>query len=154
MPAKKNQTRYAFYGRVSSDRQDVENSMSTQQAAAARFVEANGGKIVRSYEDEAKSGKVEQRPAFQQMIHDAADESHPFDAILVWKHSRFARNRKISITYKSLLAEYGVRVISISENIGDGPAGRMVEGIIESVDEFHSANMGADIKQGEPWPKF
>ena len=71
MPAKKNQTRYAFYGRVSSDRQDVENSMSTQQAAAARFVEANGGKIVRSYEDEAKSGKVEQRPAFQQMIHDA-----------------------------------------------------------------------------------
>ena len=30
----------------------------------------------------------------------------------------------------------------------------MVEGIIEAVKEFHSANMGADIKQGEPWPKF
>lgn len=48
------------------------------------------------------------------MIHDATDDNHPFDVILVWKHSRFARDRKISITYKSLLAEHGVRVISIS----------------------------------------
>ena len=48
------------------------------------------------------------------MIHDATDDSHPFDVILVSQHNRFARDRKISITYKSLLAEHGVRVISIS----------------------------------------
>ena len=148
MPARKTQLRYALYVRVSSDRQDVENSTSAQIAAATRWVETNGGKIVITYQDDAKSGKVEQRPAFQQMIRDATDENPPFDAILVWKHSRFARNRKISITYKSLLAEHGIRVISISENTGEGPAAQMVEGIIESVDEFHSANMGVDIKQG------
>ena len=148
MPARKTQLRYALYVRVSSDRQDIENSTSAQIAAATRWVETNGGKIVITYQDDAKSGRVEQRPAFQQMIRDATDENQPFDAILVWKLSRFARNRKISITYKSLLAEHGIRVISISENTGEGPAGRMVEGIIESVDEFHSANMGVDIKQG------
>ena len=55
------------------------------------------------------------------MIHDATDDSHPFDVILVWKHSRSpetaqprGRLCKISITYKSLLAEHAVRVISIS----------------------------------------
>ena len=145
MPQRKRTKLYVLYARVSSDRQDVDNSMSTQEAAAARFVETHGGTIIRIYRDEAKSGKVEHRPAFQEMIRDAADPDKTFDAILVWKHSRFARNRKVSITYESMLAELGISVVSISENTGDGPAGRMVEGIIESVDEFHSANMGADI---------
>ena len=83
MPARKTPLRYALYVRVSSDRQDVENSTSAQKAAATRWVETNGGKIVRTYQDDAKSGKVEQRPAFQQMIRDATDENQPFDAILV-----------------------------------------------------------------------
>ena len=148
MPPGKLHKRYVLYARVSSNRQDIENSMSSQEAAAARFVETYGGTITRTYRDEAKSGKVEHRPGFKQMIRDAADPEKTFDAILVWKLSRFARNRKVSIIYKSMLAEHGISVISISENTGDGPAGRMVEGIIESVDEFHSANMGADIKQG------
>lgn len=106
--------------------------MSAQEGAAQRYIDANGGQSVRTYRDEAKTGKVEHRPGFQQMIKDAADPARTFDAILVWKHNRFARNRKVSITYKALLAELGIRVISISENTGDGPAGRMVEGITES----------------------
>ena len=47
--------------------------MSTQESAAARFVETHGGTIIRTYRDEAKSGGVERRPAFQQMIQDATD---------------------------------------------------------------------------------
>ena len=148
MPRKKQEIRYAEYLRVSSDRQDIENSVSGQQAALRRYVEAHGGKIVRTYKDEAKTGKIDQRPGFQQMIRDAGDEPKPFDAILVWKHNRFARDRKVSVIYKSMLADHGIRVISISENTGDGPAGRMVEGIIETVDEYTSANMGEDIKRG------
>ena len=96
MPQRKRTKLYVLYARVSSDRQDVDNSMSTQEAAAARFVETHGGTIIRIYRDEAKSGKVEHRPAFQEMIRDAADPDKSFDAILVWKHSRFARNRKVS----------------------------------------------------------
>lgn len=148
MPRKATELRYALYVRVSSDRQDIENSMSAQEAAARRFVEAHGGRIVVTYRDEAKTGKVALRPGFQNMIADAGKEPCPFDAVLVWKFSRFARNREVSVAYKAMLAEYGIRVISISENTGDNPAGRMVEGIIESVDEFHSANMSVDIKQG------
>ena len=148
MPRKPRNIRYVLYARVSNDRQDVDNSMSAQEAAAQRFIDANPGQLLRTYRDEAKSGRVEHRPAFQQMIQDAADPDRTFDVVLVWKLSRFARNRKVSITYKALLAELGIRVISISENTGDDPAGRMVEGIIESVDEFHSANMAVDIKNG------
>ena len=148
MPRTKKDIRYAVYIRVSSNRQDVENSLSAQEAAAQRYVENNGGKIVKIYKDEARSGKIEHRPGFQEMIKDAAEPAKPFDAILVWKLNRFARSRKISINFKSQLSDLGIKVISISENIGDGPSGRMFEGIIESIDEFNSANMGEDIKRG------
>jgi len=67
---------------------------------------------------------------------------------LVWKLNRFARNRADSITYKMLLRNKGVEVISINEPVGDSPTGRLLEGIIESIDEFYSANLGQDIKRG------
>ena len=149
MPSRKPVTRYVIYKRVSNERQDVENSMSAQDAAGRKYVENDrNGVVLRIYEDEAKSGRVDKRPAFQQMMRDAADPDMTFDIILVWKHNRFARNRFDSINYKSYLADLGIKVVSIAEDTGEGPAGRMVEGIIESVDEYHSANMGVDIKRG------
>ena len=47
--------------------------------------------------------KAEKRPAFRDMIATAKSKEHPFDVILVWKFSRFARNQEESIVYKSLL---------------------------------------------------
>ena len=149
MPSRKRETRYAVYLRVSSDRQDVENSVTAQDAAADRYIEVRGGRRTATYKDEAKSGKIADRPGFQQMIQDAENPAtRNFDAILVWKYNRFARNRRVSAKYKGLLSDHGVKVVSITEETGDSPAGRMFEGIIETVDEYHSAGMGEDIKRG------
>ena len=50
------------------------------------------------------SGKhTEKRPEFNRMIGTAKQKPRPFDAILLWKFSRFARNREDSIVYKSML---------------------------------------------------
>ncbi len=70
------------------------------------------------------------------------------DAILVWKFNRFARDRQVSVTYKHMLKKSGVDVISINEPVDDSPAGQMLSGIIEVVDEFYSANLGQDISRG------
>ncbi len=72
----------------------------------------------------------------------------PFSAILVWKLNRFSRSRVDSVTYKTLLKNKGIRVISINEHLDESPSGQLLEGIIESVDEFYSANLGQDIKRG------
>ena len=74
-----------------------------------------------------------------------AEDPAPFAAILVWKLSRFARNREDSIIYKSFLRKHGVQVISINEPVSDRPTGRMLEGIIEVIDEFYSAKRGQDV---------
>jgi site-specific DNA recombinase len=82
------------------------------------------------------------------MIATAKLKNPPFQAILVWKLNRFSRSRWDSVTYKTLLKNKGIRVISINEHLDDSPSGQLLEGIIESVDEFYSANLGQDIKRG------
>ncbi len=68
--------------------------------------------------------------------------------ILGWKLNRFSRNRIDSITFKELLSKRGIRVVSINEPLENNPSGKLLEGIIEGMDEFYSANLGQDIKRG------
>ena len=72
----------------------------------------------------------------------------PFDVILVWKLSRFARNREDSIIYKSLLRKRGIQIVSINEPVDDSPAGALFEGMIEVIDEFYSANLSQEARRG------
>ncbi len=82
----------AIYARVSSDRQDVDLSVSAQLKHLREYARANGYETVREYVDEAETGRTTRRPKFQQMIVDARRRSKPFDVILVYKYSRFTRN--------------------------------------------------------------
>jgi len=82
------------------------------------------------------------------MIRETKRRFPSFQAILVWKLSRFARNRQDSILYKSMLKKRGIEVISISEPIGDTPQGQLMEGIIEVIDEFYSAVLAQETLRG------
>ena len=138
----------ALYARVSSDKQDIDLSISAQLKALREYALRNGHIVVREYVDEAESGRSIDRPGFKQMVATARQKPPPFEAILVWKLSRFARNREDSIIYKSLLRKQGVQVISINEPVEDTPSGRLLEGIIEVIDEFYSANLSQDVVRG------
>ena len=81
----------AIYVRVSSDRQDVNNSIQAQIDECTRYAKAHNMVVVATYIDEAMSGKVTARPQFQKMIVDAQDPDAPFKTILVWSYSRFSR---------------------------------------------------------------
>ncbi len=74
----------ALYARVSSDRQDVDLSVSAQLRALRDYAEKNGYVVVREYVDEAESGRVADRPQFRQMLDAASADDAPFDEILVW----------------------------------------------------------------------
>ena len=138
----------ALYARVSSDKQDVDLSISAQLRALRDHAQRNGHEIVREFVDEAESGRTAARPAFREMIALARVKQPPFQAILVWKLNRFSRSRADSMTYKTLLRNKGIEVISINEPMDDNPSGHLMEGIIECIDEFYSANLGQDIKRG------
>ena len=90
----------AIYARVSSAGQDVDLSITAQVKAMEKYATQNGRAIVRRYIDEAESGRTSNRTQFQQMMTDALSPDHPFVEILLWKFSRFARNRKDAVEYK------------------------------------------------------
>jgi len=140
--------RAVIYARVSSERQDVDLSISAQLRALREYATKNGYIVVREFVDEAESGKTSDRPEFREMIAQARRSEKPFDIILVWKYSRFARNREDSILFKAVLRKAGVQVVSITEPLEDTPTGRLLEAMIESLDEFYSANLGEEVVRG------
>ena len=138
----------ALYARVSSEKQDVDLSISAQLKALREYAPRNGYEVIQEYVDEAESGKTSARPKFKEMIFAARRNPRPFDAILVWKYSRFARNREDSIVFKTMLRKNGVKVISINEPFEDTPTGKLMEAMVESLDEFYSANLSEEVTRG------
>ena len=138
----------ALYARVSSDRQDVDLSVSAQLRALKDYAKANGYSVAREYVDEAESGRVADRPQFREMIEQGSQPKASFEVILVWKFSRFTRKREHAVAFKSMLRRKGIRVVSITEHADDSPTGKLMEAIIESVDEFYSENLAQDVVRG------
>ena len=141
-------TPVALYARVSSDRQDVDLSVSAQLRALRDYAEKNGYHVAHEYIDEAESGRIANRPQFKKMIDEAAKPEAPFKEILVWKFSRFTRKREHAVAFKSMLRRRGIRVVSITEHADDTPTGKLMEAIIESVDEFYSENLAQEVTRG------
>lgn len=141
----------AAYIRVSTDDQ-VEYSPASQLEKIREYAKRNGYILPDEYiyTDEGISGRhTAKRAAFNRMIGTAKQKPKPFDAILLWKFSRFARNREDSIVYKSMLRKQcGIDVISISENTGDDKMSVLIEALIEAMDEYYSINLSEEVRRG------
>lgn len=138
------------YIRVSTDKQE-ELSPNAQKRLILDYCKKNNYQISEEFlfiENGISGKKADKRPQFQKMIRMAKSKEHPFDIILVWKFSRFARNQEESIVYKSLLKKSNVEVISISEPLIDGPFGSLIERIIEWMDEYYSIRLSGEVMRG------
>ena len=83
MSERREPTPGALYARVSSDRQDVDLSVAAQLRALRDHADKNGYVVVREYVDEAKSGRVDDRPEFNKMIDEARLPEAAFGEILI-----------------------------------------------------------------------
>lgn len=141
----------AAYIRVSTEDQ-VEYSPDSQLRAIQNYAEKNGYYLPEQYVfiDEGISGRtVGKRKGFKQMIALAKSKPTPFNSILVWKYSRFARNREDSVVYKSMLRKQcNIDVVSISESTGDDKMSILFEAMIEAMDEYYSINLSEEVKRG------
>jgi len=136
------------YIRVSTHMQE-ELSPEAQIRLLKEYASSNNMIITQVYKDLGISGTTAlKRPGFQSMIADCRSKEHPYDAVLVWKFSRFARNQEESIVYKSLLKRENVDVLSVSEPLPDGFIGSLVERIFEWMDEYYSIRLSGEVKRG------
>ena len=137
--------RGVIYARYSSDNQR-EESIEGQIRENTAYAEKNGITIVGHYIDRALSAKTDDRPEFQRMIADSSKKM--FDVIIVWKLDRFSRNRYDSARHKATLRKYGVKVVSATEAIADGPSGILMESVLEGMAEYYSAELSEKITRG------
>ncbi len=123
-----------------------EESLSAQLRAMKKFCADNNWTIVKIYTDQAYSATTDKRPQFQQMISDSYNKE--FDIVLVHKLDRFARNRYDSSLYRHKLRKNGVRLCSVLERLDNSPESILLEGLLESINEFYSANLARESLKG------
>ena len=137
-------TAYA-YARFSSDNQR-EESIDAQLRAIYEFCEKEQIAVIRVFKDEAFSARTDKRPAFQELF--GVIKTKPVDYLIVHKLDRFARSRADAAFYRQKLKEAGVRLISVLERLDDSPESIIMEGILESMNEYYSANLSRETKKG------
>jgi len=141
----------AIYARYSSEQQRDSFSIDMQLRECKSFAEKNGWKVREIYVDEAKSGftSADGRDAFQRMFADVIKKPPPFQAVLVHKSDRFARNREDAIKYKAILKQNGVKFWSATEGIGRGDITEVIlEGMLDSIAEFYSLQLKQRVASG------
>ncbi|MET0017948.1 recombinase family protein [Oscillibacter sp.] len=137
-----------IYARFSSDRQR-EESIDGQIRECTEYAKRNNIDLVGSYIDRALSAskETEKRLDFMRMVRDSS--KHLFDVVLVWKLDRFSRDRYDAAHYKHILKKNGVKVVSATEHIADGPEGIILESMLEGMAEYYSAELSEKIHRGQ-----
>ena len=135
-----------IYARYSPGSKQNYQSIEGQLKECYAFAERSDLRVVREYVDEHLTGTNDKRTQFLQMIEDSKRKGFQF--VVVYQLDRFARNRYDSATYKAKLKKNGVRVLSAKENITDDASGILIEGVLESMAEYYSAELSQKVKRG------
>ena len=140
--------RVAIYARVSGEGQDMGLPMDAQIKVLRDYANKNGYVVAGQYIDEIESGRTADGPEFRKMIDEAERLDAPFREILVWQMPPFTRKREHDVAFKSMLRRKGIRIVSITELPDDSPTDKLMEAVIEGMDEFRSVNSSLDVKRG------
>ena len=136
----------ACYCRVSSPGQKNDS----QKAEIQRWLKGNGmnAASVQWFEDK-ESGQLLKRPAFEALQQ--AIFGGDIKTVVVWKLDRISRRQRDGINLLADWCEYGVRVVSVTQQIDlKGAVGRMVAsvmfGLAEIEMEYRQERQAAGIR--------
>lgn len=133
------QLRAYIYARVSNDDEGGNNASGIAQRAACRaYCERHGIAVAEEFEELNVSGRKLQRKQFDRMIAQATAPDRPVHLIVVYALSRFARRLLTQVTAEHKLAEAGVRLVSLVEDLGDDPNGKMMRSMIAIMNEKYA----------------
>lgn len=135
-----------IYARYSAGPRQTDQSIEGQLRVCTDFCKQRGLTVVGTYCDRHISGRTDERPEFQRLIADAKKKQ--FEAVVVYKTDRFARNKYDSAIYKRELKKNGIQIFYAAEAIPDGPEGIILESLMEGLAEYYSAELSQKIKRG------
>ena len=139
LPGADAKLRAALYLRVSTGRQaEHDLSIPDQRRQSIAFCEARGWSVAGEFTEAGASGTDDRRPELQRMLDMATTEGGPFDVIVVHSFSRFARDHFALEYHVRRLRKHNVRLVSITQDLGDDPMSVMVRQVFALFDEYQS----------------
>jgi site-specific DNA recombinase len=127
--------RAALYLRVSTARQaEHDVSIPDQRRQCEAYCASRGYELVETYVEPGASATNDRRPEFQRMIEAGTSRPPRFDIVVVHSFSRFFRDHFELEFYIRKLARNGVRLVSITQEMGDDPLHVMMRQIMALFD--------------------
>lgn len=142
------------YLRSSKDRSDV--SIDAQRRDLHALALTKQLVVVDEFADAVESGKDDDRPAFQRLLHTLKQPTRGWDWVLVLDTSRVARRRLLAQMFEQDLKRRGVRLIYKNVPDTDPATEMLLKSVLQAMDEWHSLNsrqkglagMAENVRQG------
>lgn len=141
--------RAVIYARVSTGKQAAaELSLPDQLEKCASYAAANGYEIVGEFVDAGASARTtDKRREFQRMVKLGCAPHRPIDAVLFHSQSRLFRNTRDLLVYTEKLEENGVRLISVTQDLGEGETAGLLRTVVGAFDEHNSKETAKHVSR-------
>ena len=150
-PALASAGRAALYLRVSTGRQaEHDLSIPDQRRQLQAYCQAKGIAVAAEFVEPGASATDDRRPEFQRMMDAGAQKPAPFNFIIVHSFSRFFRDQFQLEFYVRRLAKNGIRLTSVTQDLGDDPMSVMMRQIMTLFDEYQSKENAKHTLRGRP----
>lgn len=137
----------AFYARVSTQRQENEETIETQILAIKDFAKVNGHTIVKEYKDEGWSGTILARPSLDELRLDARNKI--WEAIIIYDPDRIARKYSYQALVIDELEELGVKVLFVTTPPAKTDEDRLLYGVKGLFAEYERARISDRFRLGK-----
>jgi site-specific DNA recombinase len=137
----------ALYARVSTEKQEKQETVESQLDALREFAREKGYALVNEYVDKGYSGEMLDRPSLDKLRDDAGKKA--FESVLVHSPDRLARKYVYQELIKIELKKHGVNIIFLNHpDSGEGPEDNLLEGVQGLIAEYEKAKILERTRRG------
>ena len=141
--AKTRTERALGYVRVSTQRQaDGGISLDNQEVQLRAHFARRGVELAGIYTDGGLSGTNDNRPGLQAMFEEAMRPGSGITEIAAYSFSRLFRDHYLLEHYRRKLKRVGVRIVAITQDVGEDAEGDLVRSVLANFDEYQSRQTG------------
>jgi len=136
-----------MYARVSTQRQENEETIETQIMAINDFIAKNGHTVVKEYRDDGWSGTILARPSLDELRLDARKKI--WEAVVIYDPDRLARKYSYQELVTDELNEIGIQVLYVTTPPPRDDGDRLLYGVKGLFAEYERAKIAERFRLGK-----
>ena len=137
----------AYYARVSTSRQENEETIENQIMAVKEFAKEKGLIIAKEYLDEGWSGTILARPALDELRIDAHKKI--WEAVIIYDPDRLARKYSYQELVTDELTEAGIQVLFVTIPPPENDTDRLLYGVKGLFAEYERTRIAERFRLGK-----